>query len=232
MLSVFTGTPGSGKSLHAAEKIFWRLRMGQPLVTNFPVAVPKSCKRARYTFVDNMDLTPSWLIQYSRDLFGDARVKEGAILLIVDEAQLIWGFSFLKGDERKEWLSFFTQHRKLGYDIIAICQFIGMLDKQIRVLVEYEEMHRKVSRMGWKGLFLSALMLSPTLFVSVRVWVPLRERLSAEFFRYRRRLGRLYDTYAEFSLPGDVELASAQVTGDGEAAVTGFATLDDVDLDF
>lgn len=231
MISAYTGTPGSGKSLHAADKIRWRLRMGRPLVTNFPINVPKHCKKARYTYVDNMELTPAWLIQYSRQLFGDESVKEGAILLVVDEAQLIWGFGFLKGEERKEWLSFFTQHRKLGYDIIAVCQFLGMLDKQIRVLVEYEEVHRKVSRMGWQGAFLCALFFAPALFVSVRVWVPLRERLSAEFFRYNRRLGRLYDTYAEFSVPADDASAAAQVTEE-TAPRAGVPSLDDVDLKF
>lgn len=205
MISAYTGTPGSGKSLHSANRIYWRLKTGKPVITNFPINIPKNCKKACHTYVDNAYLTPDYLINYSRQLFGDSRVREGSILLVVDEAQLLWNCREWKGEQRAAWTSFFTQHRKLGYDVIMIMQFLGMVDKQLRCLVEYEEIHRKVSNMGIKGKFLSVLLLSPSLFVAVRVWATLNERLSSEFFRYSRRLGNLYNTYAEFSAPPSAE---------------------------
>lgn len=209
MISCYTGTPGSGKSLHAAQRIYWRLKFGHPTICNFEINIPKKFKRARFMFVDNWELTPDMLINYSRDLYGEKRPKEGAILLIIDEAQLLFSCREWKGSQRAKWTSFFTQHRKFGYEIILACQFIGMLDKQLRSIVEYEEIHRKLTNMGWRGWFLSTLMLAPpgTMFVSVRVWATLRERLSAEFFRYSRKYGKLYDTYTEFKDPKDASTA-------------------------
>lgn len=200
LISCYTGTPGSGKSLHAAQKIYWRLKLGKPTICNFVINTEKF-RRARFVFVENYELTPEYLIKYSRELYGDKRPAEGSILLVIDEAQLLFDCRAWKGRGRAAWTSFFTQHRKFGYEIILICQFIGMLDKQLRSIVEYEEIHRKLTNMGWRGWFLSALMLSPHMFVSVRVWSTLRERLSAEFFRYSRKYGKLYDTYTEFSDP-------------------------------
>lgn len=226
MISCYTGTPGSGKSLHVAQKIYWRLKFGHPTICNFEINIPKKSTRARFQFVDNWELTPDMLISYSRELYGEKRPKEGSILLVIDEAQLLFSCREWKGSQRAKWTSFFTQHRKFGYDIILICQFIGMLDKQLRSIVEYEEIHRKLTNMGWRGWFLSALLLSPHMFVSVRVWATLRERLSAEFFRYSRKYGKLYDTYTEFKDPKDAVKARLipQQQPDAAQATTETAT--------
>lgn len=37
MIELYSGTPGSGKSLHAAQKIKqWLEIIGEPVITNFP----------------------------------------------------------------------------------------------------------------------------------------------------------------------------------------------------
>ena len=41
-------------------------------------------------------------------------------------------------------------------------------------------------------------MVAPALFVSVKMWYPMRERVGSEFFRYSKRLGRMYDTFMAF----------------------------------
>lgn len=199
MINVYTGTPGSGKSLHAAERIYMRLKYGDPMVLNFPVNIPKKyIKRADVTVKDNSEMTPDFLFKYSAEYFQSHNFKEGAILLIIDEAQLLfnardWG---RKGMEK--WCSIFQQHRKLGYDIIFICQSMHMLDKQIRSLAEYEIIHRKLSNFGLRGYFLSAVMLSPHMFVAVRVWSSLNEKVDSEFFRYSRKYAKLYNTLQTF----------------------------------
>ena len=37
MIRLYSGTPGSGKSLHVAEKIYNRLSAGKPVVCNFAI---------------------------------------------------------------------------------------------------------------------------------------------------------------------------------------------------
>ena len=67
----------------------------------------------------------------------------------------------------------------------------------MRGLIEYEYVHRKVNNMGWKGIFLSCLLLSPTnLFIKVKIWYPMKEKVGSEFFQCRKRYYSIYDTFA------------------------------------
>ena len=38
MIHLYSGTPGSGKSFHATEKIFYRLRMRKNVICNYIMA--------------------------------------------------------------------------------------------------------------------------------------------------------------------------------------------------
>ena len=94
-----------------------------------------------------------------------------------------------------------TLHRHYGYDIILIAQFDHRIDRQIRSLIEYEYIHRKVSNFGLRGKFLCAVMLSPKLFISVKVWYPMKEKVGSEFFKCKRKYYSLYDTYMMLDAP-------------------------------
>lgn len=79
-----------------------------------------------------------------------------------------------------EWIKFFTQHRKLGYNFIVISQSDRMIDKQIRSLFEYEIKHRKVNN------FKIGKLLPMSTFVGVSYWYGVSEKLGAEFFTYKK----------------------------------------------
>ena len=74
-------------------------------------------------------------------------IKKAQTLIIIDEAQLIFNSRDWNGKngDRMQWIKFFSQHRKYGYNIILIAQFDRMIDRQIRSLVEYEVAHMKMS---------------------------------------------------------------------------------------
>jgi len=154
-------------------------------------------KRAAFTYCPNDEMTPEFLIQYSRQRFGDKAPKEGSILLVIDECQLLFNAREWQQSGRARWLSFFTQHRKLGYDIILIAQFDRMIDRQIRSLIEYEYIHRKMSNFGWQG-FLMSLVFGGKTFIAVKRWYPLGEKIGSEIFHARKSLYRIYDSYATF----------------------------------
>lgn len=196
MISLYSGTPGSGKSLHCARTIINWSRLGYPVIGNFTVDLSKY-KRADYTYCPNDRMTPQFLTDYSRQRFGDKPPKEGSILLVIDECQLLFNAREWQQSGRAQWLSFFTQHRKLGYDIILIAQFDRMVDRQIRSLIEYEFIHRKMSNFGWQGKALSLFFGGKT-FVAVKMWYPLHEKLGSELFHARKSLYRIYDSYATF----------------------------------
>lgn len=200
MISLFSGTPGSGKSLHLAEIIFARTNREKITIGNFDVNRNVLNNPEFYVYCDNQDLIPDYLINFSREYFRDNKFKEGAILLIVDEAQLIFNVREWSMVGRSDWIHFFTQHRKLGYDIILVAQFDRMLDKQLRSLLEYEYIHRKMSNFGWKGKMIS-IWTGNRLFMCVQRWYPLNERIGAHTFLYNKRLGSLYDTLGLFEKP-------------------------------
>lgn len=221
MIRLYSGTPGSGKSLHNARDIITRSKFGEPVIGNFECDL-HSYKKAKYTYCPNDKLTPDFLREYSRQFFNGRRPgakDEGSILLVIDECQLMFNSREWQRENRNQWLEFFTQHRKLGYDITLIAQFDRMIDRQIRSLIEYEFIHRKLSNFGFKGWVLSLLMGGNT-FVAVQMWYPLKERLGAEFIHARKSLWSIYDSYALFDT--DAQSAGAGGPGSG-AAVSGGA---------
>ncbi len=45
MIYLFTGTPGSGKSLHTAQVIYYQLRSKKPCIANFDINLQNVRKR-------------------------------------------------------------------------------------------------------------------------------------------------------------------------------------------
>lgn len=216
MIYLFTGTPGSGKSLHMARIIRNRLRAGKPVIANFECRLDMlRGKLGDYVYMDNAEFArgPKCLEDYAQRYWGDRDRKEGAVWVFIDEAQLLFNARSWNARGRDAWIHFFTLHRKLGYDIFLISQFDQMLDKQLRSLVEYQYIHRKVSNFGVWGRVLS-LLTGGGLFCCVKMWYPMQQRLSAEFFKYHRKLGRFFDTYAVFhssSPAGDLRPDTARI---------------------
>lgn len=205
MIYLYSGTPGSGKSLHTASKIYWWLRNKRPCICNFAINTSKIYRWRQnvdlpFLEIPNDEITPEYLIEYAHKYFADKHrpVREGQLLLVLDECQLLFNSREWQRSGRQQWLSFFSQHRKYGYDIILVAQFDRMIDRQIRSLIEYEYIHRKVSNFGIKGKIFSLLALG-NLFVCVKMWYPLKERIGAEFFRAHKRYYSLYDTFGDFS---------------------------------
>lgn len=204
MITLYSGTPGAGKSLHLASRLYnWMHFKNAPIIGNFHCDF-KTIKnpKGHFLYLDNSELTPECLIWFSKNYsdYVGRRVKEGEILLVIDEAQLLFNSREWVKTDRAEWCSFFTQHRKLGYEVVLVAQFDRMLDRQIRSLIEYEWIHRKVSNFGIQGKLLS-MFCGGRLFVAVKVWYPLKEKVGSEFFFYRKKYSDIYDTYALFSIP-------------------------------
>lgn len=199
MIVLYSGTPGSGKSLDCARTIYNWLWMGKTVLCNFPVNVDNIKIRGKkdIRFIPNFELDPDALVAISREHFKGRRMKEDSILLIIDEAQLLFNARDWSAKGRERWTWFFTMHRHFGFFILLCAQFDRMLDRQVRSLIEYEYIHRKVSNIGWRGWFLSLVMFAPgSLFVKVKVWYPMKEKVGSEFYRCQKKYYSLYDTFA------------------------------------
>ncbi len=200
MISLYSGTPGSGKSLHLASRLYWWIRAGKPVIcVNFDINVDKikgGRKNKHIYFFDGEELHPDQLISLGQAYAAErGRVKEDSFLIVWDEAQRQFNTRDWGHRNRLDWLKFFTLHRHWGFEIVMVAQFDRMLDRQVRALFEYEYIHRKMSNFGWKGKAVTLLSMGE-LFVSVKMWYPLHERLGAEFFRKHKRYLSIYDTFA------------------------------------
>lgn len=205
MLYLYSGTPGSGKSYHAVKDALDKLRRKERnrVIANFPLSVPAALAD-RFEYWDNPDVTIERLISYARarHAFG----VEGQTLVILDEAQCLFNSRDWNSgsNKRMEWIKFFSQHRKLGFNFILVAQFDRMLDRQIRCLIEYDVKHLKVNN----GFF---AFLPFTCFLAVEKWYGQNMKLGSQVLVYRPKIAKLYDSYALFATE------DAQVAGEGPA---------------
>ena len=201
-IDLYSGTPGSGKSLHAAKTITDWFHKGKPVISNFGLDLTRF-SNAHHVCVDDDDLTPDYLVKYSQTYFGGRKLSkkdEDTILLVVDECQLIFNSREYQKKDRKSWIKFFSTHRHLGYHVILIAQMDKMLDKQIRGLIEYEYIHRKLSNFGKAGKLLTGF-LHVEMFTAVQMWYPLKLKIGTTMFRAKKKYYSIYDSYASFGEP-------------------------------
>ena len=202
MIYLYSGTPGSGKSLHVARDIRDALRIRKrPVIANFDVNPKLRNYGNLFCYVPNSELCPDFLYSFSRQHFAGRSVGEDEILLVVDEAQLVFNARTWQdrgGSQRRmDWIEFFSQHRHYGYKIVLIAQFDRMLDRQIRSLIELEVSHRRLSNFGFAGMVLSALFAG-RVFAAVSYYYGLRERVGMSWILPRRAYFRVYDSYNRF----------------------------------
>ena len=116
-------------------------------------------------------------------------------------------------------MTFYSQHRKLGYNLILITQNDRMLDKQIRALVEYEVRHRKLINNGFGGKMLELLTLGRTWFIAIEYWYGGNKlKLGQEIFPYRQCYADIYDSYKLFS---DMVTEGGAVCAGGDRVAVG-----------
>lgn len=198
MIYLYTGTPGSGKSLHQAEILYWAVKMGRPVIANFDINRDLFQDCSSFHYVSNEQLTPQYLRDYSLEYFAGKTVKESEITVFIDECAIQFNARDWNSPLRKDWVKLMQLHRKLGMDIILVSQFDTMIDKQIRNLVEYEVKHRKVNNIGWFGKLVSVLAAGHAVIIGITYWYPTKMRLRSQWTIGRKRLYKLYDTYMTF----------------------------------
>lgn len=205
---LYTGTPGSGKSLDAAHDIRMALSkirgVDQPVIANFDINTTGLKRPQAFHFYENSELTPDLLTAFADDFWTsvDRPFSEDYLTLVLDECSILFNArSWMskgragKNDSRMDWLEFLSQHRKYGYKIILISQSAKMIDNQFRMLCEYEINHRKVSNMGMAGAAIGAAFRG-LLFMRVKYLFQTNERLGMSLMLGNKRDMAIYDTYA------------------------------------
>lgn len=211
MIELFSGTPGSGKSFHATQKMYYLLRSRKNVICNYDISLDAcrknffqfwlskilridckgSKKIGRFEYLNNQELTVSYLKEYARKYHN--RRKEGQTTVFIDECGIMFNPRTFAQKDRIEWIEFFSLHRHYGFDFVLISQSDRMLDRQIRAFVEYEHKHRKANNFGIGGVILGLLCMG-SVFVDVKLWYGLREKVGSQWIRYSPRIASLYDT--------------------------------------
>jgi len=197
-IELYTGTPGSGKSLDACRLLRRHLRRGGKAIVNFEVNTDESCKGS-VDYIPNNVLTPGILIARAADYWSSRPFKQDGILVIVDEAQLLWNSRLWSKDPyRMQWLELLSQSRKHGLHMVLVCQADIMIDRQFRSLVEYEVKHLKIGNIGTIGMFLR-LFTFGELFYAKKFYYGEKVKVDGYFFRYSKKIGSMYDTLTTFA---------------------------------
>lgn len=171
MIDVLQGSLGSGKSAAAMALAIHHIRRGGVVAANFSLvdgwADAVANKHIFSLFSDQFryDTACSYWKRFYRvgNLEAIKKINpreestgiyakrksgfsEGHGLLIIDEAHLFMNSRKWKNND--EWIQFFTQSRKIGWNVILIAHTIDMLDSQIRCLCEYESRFRNLNKVN------------------------------------------------------------------------------------
>lgn len=211
MIELYLGPPGGGKSYHALRRGLAQLSDRRYVVSNFPLALSKKEKdrdfeAKHWHFVEDIP-SPDYLIRKSIE--WECVGKEGRILLIIDEAGILFNSRdwMVAGEVRKQWIKFFSQSRKFGYDVILVAQDERMLDRQIRSCAEFRVKHFTLNQYT----FLRWLPVKT--FVAVRFWAGGSFRGQPEVFILLPWIANRYDSmrlFGEFADEVEEKLGHGQ----------------------
>lgn len=191
-ITLFTGTPGSGKSFHCTKIVKDSLERGINIITNYPIDIDSIDFKGQYIHLTENEITVDFLKRFAKK--NHVKGKEKQTIVIIDEAQLLFNARDWNIPSRKEWCSFFTVHRHLGFDFILATQVDEYLDKQIRGLIEYNHIHRNIKKSKLGNIF----PFMPTVFIEVIYWYSNNMRITSNFFTFNDNIGKLYDSYIFF----------------------------------
>lgn len=223
MLNLYSGTPGSGKGYHMADRIYkvlrhtrlniictcpidldtlaltrlgWvKKRVHDRFGINFRNYNKVKLKGNFYYWNYNQMTVENLLLFAQRNHEENHPVDKYQTLVLIDEGGLVFNCRDFGAKERAAWIKFFPVHRHCGYEIVVACQFDRQIDRQIRNCVEMEYRHRDLTVLP----FLNFLRLFHwRIFLCFGYWYSTRQgnKLSTDLFFFRPRIGAIYNTLA------------------------------------
>ncbi|RLJ02019.1 MAG: hypothetical protein DRP11_03535 [Candidatus Aenigmatarchaeota archaeon] len=168
-LWIVKGHLGAGKTLFATKLIYDSGSHYKAIYCNVPVS-EKVIKRlvafgVEYYFISFKDISDFWLKRWK---------YEEKKLLIIDEAHFEvnsrdWQ-KFMKSEDYKNIIRFFSMSRKAGFDVYLIAQNDTMLDKQLRGMAAGVIEIRNVKYMKVFGFLPMWIFFPPLYFMNVAIY--------------------------------------------------------------
>lgn len=220
MIQLYSGTPGSGKSLHAAHDIRFNLRIGRNVISTCFIDTSlcflnpiqefifnKFGKRPRkhkpdkreknFHYIDINDITPDYLYDFAarHHEFG----KEHQTVIYFDECVAIFSPTVIGDDKDKwnRWEDFFRKHRHLGFDCILIPQSAKLISRKVIEYCEFDVRHFNRKHQGFLGFIFSIFVGG--LFSYSTYWRGIKSKpLDSGFYTYKPLYGQMYNSYSMF----------------------------------
>lgn len=212
MIWLYTGVPGSSKSLSVMRDVLWKLRSGgRVVIVNMIVqmdGIEKALGKKRENIknlilLNKEEFTPQWCMDYAID--NHVPDKENQTLLIVDEAQDMFSpkVMTLKEQEgwkyyRVDWHDFWSKHRHFGYNAILVVHVDKWIDAQFRQLIQHETVHKILSEMGVPGFLAGLFAPKGKLFMLIEKDYQSGMVLGKKFRIYQKKLGAMYKSNSRF----------------------------------
>lgn len=146
---LLTGKLGSGKSLAAVGRAAEYAEQGRRVVANFAIDLAPLARTSKSIYarsiVEGIPERPTSVDLFALGRGGPSEEKAG--LLILDECATWLNARTWAGKDREAAINWFILSRRLGWDVILICQHASALDKQVRELIcEYLVTCRRLDR--------------------------------------------------------------------------------------
>lgn len=207
-ITLRTAPPGGGKSYTAVRSVVEAILDGKCVAGNVELVEdwPEIIARHYWPFWMRRLRRRRFLerardrYHFTEDLGELFRLRlegrgEGRGLMVLDEAHNWMNARSWSASDRKEIVRFFSQHRKLGWDVELIAQDADMIDKQVRALAEYIAYGRNLKKAKWGGVRIFPV----NLFLVVVCWhASQRVVVERKVFRLVKWIARLYNHEATF----------------------------------
>ncbi|MBU0673269.1 MAG: zonular occludens toxin domain-containing protein [Proteobacteria bacterium] len=149
----FTGTPGSGKTYEAVEKIIGQLRKKRPVYTNIDGMELSEHQEALRVMsgLNHIEFADLFFhLGFDREVienFWDHCPLRNS-LIVIDECQKFFGNRDWDKQKNKDLGDWASTHRHEGYNLLIITQDAERVDKAVRSLTEWNHVYRKVNFFG------------------------------------------------------------------------------------
>ena len=220
MIQLWSGTPGSGKSLHCTHEVREDLRFGKYVISTCYIDTTycfmnklqelifnlsrgklhlynEDPREKNFFYIPIGEITPQYLYEFAAKYhkFG----KEHQTTLILDECVAIFSPTVLSENIKRwnEWDEFFRKHRHLGFNVIIIPQAKKLISRKVIEYCEFDVKHFNRKHHGLFGFYLSLIIGG--LFSYSVCWRGTKDKpLEQKFFTYRRLYGSMYNSYSMF----------------------------------
>jgi zona occludens toxin (predicted ATPase) len=146
----YIGTPGSGKSYDAVNRIIENIRKGRLIYTNI-AGMFDSVQKEALSVMSGLSVgqVEGLMFQMTADevIHCWDFIKDGS-MVVIDEVQDYFSNRDWQTEKNKNFAKWCATHRHHGIDIVLLTQHIDRVDAAVRAMVEWTYKYRKMNMFG------------------------------------------------------------------------------------